>query len=354
MREHFYELGLDPQLAVLDTGEARLLAEETLDEQFQSHYAGQTDLSVAAQNLIQIYGNGDERPIRAMLLRLHHYAQTRPDADRWLAEQITRFASPEPVEWREWLTRCHPDWREEWLPVLENLGAPGTAPARSSDSRRAGAGAPPANEKAAELARLSLESSSDTRTDLPDPIPKRRKLAQIPANRRCVLEEILAADENYPKGKKGALRKPLEHFFADAAFLHSLMPREGRREPLAEDWDWIRGHMTALLQLAREFGEKFAERKRADGVLDFHDLEQFALKLLWDSAGGKPTAIAERWRQKIRFVFVDEYQDINAAQDKIIQALSRDQFGVPPSGGTQSRPPEGGTPTWAIVSSSAT
>ena len=108
VREHFYELGLDPQLAVLDAGEARLLAEETLDEQFQSHYAGQTDLSVAAQNLIQIYGNGDERPIRAMLLRLHHYAQTRPDADRWLAEQITRFASPEPVEWREWLNDAIP------------------------------------------------------------------------------------------------------------------------------------------------------------------------------------------------------------------------------------------------------
>ena len=41
---------------------------------------------------------------------------------------------------------------------------------------------------------------------------------------------------------------------------------------------------------------------------------------------------------------MDEYQDINAAQDKIIQALSRDLLGVPPSGGTQSRPPEGGTP----------
>ena len=53
-------------------------------------------------------------------------------------------------------------------------------------------------------------------------------------------------------------------------------------------------------------------------MLDFHDLEQFALKLLWDFAADKPTPVAERWRQKIRFVFVDEYQDINAAQDKII------------------------------------
>jgi len=28
--------------------------------------------------------------------------------------------------------------------------------------------------------------------------------------------------------------------------------------------------------------------------------------------------------KKLRFIFVDEYQDINAAQDKIIQALSRE------------------------------
>src|ERR1700722_19418250 len=39
VREHFYELGLDPQLAVLDGGEARLLANETLDEELQDHYA---------------------------------------------------------------------------------------------------------------------------------------------------------------------------------------------------------------------------------------------------------------------------------------------------------------------------
>ncbi len=59
-------------------------------------------------------------------------------------------------------------------------------------------------------------------------------------------------------------------------------------------------------------------------MLDFHDLEQFALKLLWDFSANKPTAVAEIWREKLRFVFVDEYQDINAAQDKIIAALSRD------------------------------
>jgi ATP-dependent helicase/nuclease subunit A len=303
VREHFYELGLDPQLAVLDAGEARLLAEETLDEQFQAHYAGQTGHSVAAQNLIQIYGNGDERPIRAMLLRLHHYAQTRPDASRWLAEQIARFASPEPVEWREWLGKAITGWREEWLPVLENLGAPAS-------------GAPAANEKAAELAAiLSRLGNPDDSQSAPE-----------------VLRRIISADGNWPPKRKTVLRKPLEDFFADAAFLQSLLPAENSRDPLAEDWDWIRGHMGTLLQLAQEFGEGFANRKRADGVLDFHDLEQFALKLLWNSSANKPTAAAEHSRKNIRFVFVDEYQDINAAQDKIIQALGRDEGWGEPAG----------------------
>jgi ATP-dependent helicase/nuclease subunit A len=311
VREHFYELGLDPQPAVLNPGETRLLAEETLEEQLLSHYAGQADSSVAVQNLIQIYGNGDERPIRAMLLRLHHYAQTRPDADRWLAKQLARFAAPEPIEWREWLNQAITDWHGEWLPILKKLGTPGTAPARLENPAphtEAVLSAPPANEKAAECLEILQklpEDSSDARATI-------------------VMQKILAADQNYPHGKKTELRKPLKDFFADAGFLQSLLPTAGTREPLAEDWDWVRSHMTALLKLAQEFGQRFAEHKRADGMLDFHDLEQFALKLLWDSENDKPTTIAERWRQKIRFVFVDEYQDINAAQDKIIQALSRD------------------------------
>ena len=40
VREHFYELGLDPQMAVLDEGETRLLADETLDEELRAVTAG--------------------------------------------------------------------------------------------------------------------------------------------------------------------------------------------------------------------------------------------------------------------------------------------------------------------------
>jgi ATP-dependent helicase/nuclease subunit A len=311
VREHFHELGLDPQLAVLDEGEVRLLADETLDEELQEHYAGQNELAEAVQKLIQIYGAGRDQAIRQLVLRLHHYAQTRPDADGWLARQIEHFASPSPDEWRVWLLDGIRSWRDEWLPVLESLGAPASGTARySSRLERAvpEAGAPSSNEKAAELAGILQR------------LPKtfsRENAAEI-------LGQIISADGNWPAKRKTVLRKPLEKFFADAAFLHSLAPVTGGRDPLAEDWDWVRGHMGALLRLTQNFTARFAAHKRDDGVLDFHDLEQFALKLLWDFTANQPTLVAEHWRAKIRFVFVDEYQDINAAQDKIIQALSRD------------------------------
>jgi ATP-dependent helicase/nuclease subunit A len=95
-------------------------------------------------------------------------------------------------------------------------------------------------------------------------------------------------------------------------------------DPLAEDWQWVRSQMTTLLQLAREFTAAFTEAKRELGAVDFHDLEQYALRLLWDTKANQPTRVARQWRQKLRFLFVDEYQDINAAQDKIIEALSRE------------------------------
>ncbi len=286
VREHFYELGLDPQLALLDEGEARQRAHEVLAEQFHSHYEGAGEISLAVQNLVQVHGGGRDEDIRALILQLHHYSQTRPDAAGWLAEQTEKFSRPEPGDWQNWLLAALASWRDEWLPVLETFKTE--------------------NVKAAELAGiLSRLSKSFSRAQAAD-----------------VLEQIVSADGNWPLKKKTVLRKPLEDFFDEAAFLVALAPIKNGTDPLAEDWSWVRGQMETLLRLAQEFATRFAEAKRRDSVMDFHDLEQFALQLLWNFSTGEPTAVAAAWRAKLKFIFVDEYQDINAAQDKIIAALA--------------------------------
>ncbi|MGH7950748.1 MAG: helicase-exonuclease AddAB subunit AddA [Limisphaerales bacterium] len=316
VREHFYELGLDPQISVLDEGQTRLLADETLEEQFNSHYEGDDAFSLAVQNLIKIYGNGRDEKIRALVLRLHNCAQTWPDADGWLAKQIEHFSSAEPVQWREWFSEAISNWRDEWLPALENLRAENPKAAECLEILEKFSGSAPAS--GAVWQALTPNTNTMRETKLPS------ALLQEAGE---TFSQILAADVNWPRGKKTVFRKPLEDFFDDATFLNSFVS-QNKNDPLAEDWNWICGQMTALLRLTQSFSARFSARKRDDGVLDFHDLEQFALKLLWVFSADKPTQIAGRWREKLRFVFVDEYQDINAAQDKIISALSRNDNGA--------------------------
>src|ERR1051326_2080857 len=122
VRSHFYELELDPQMSVLAEEEARLLAEETLTSVLQGHYAGRTPGAEAVQQLIQLHGAGSDQPVRALVLRLHHFTQTLPDPSGWFQDQTDRFASAMPGDWEKWLLSAFRQWREDWLPRLEARG----------------------------------------------------------------------------------------------------------------------------------------------------------------------------------------------------------------------------------------
>ena len=76
--------------------------------------------------------------------------------------------------------------------------------------------------------------------------------------------------------------------------------------------------------MTRQFGQAYRAAKRDAGGIDFHDLEQFALQLLRDRETGRPGPIAAHWRAKLRLIFVDEFQDINRAQEAILCALGRE------------------------------
>ncbi len=294
VRQHFYELELDPQLTVLAEEESRLLASETLEAVLQKHYAGRGNSAERVQRLIEAQGRGWDQPVRQLVLRLHHYMQTRPDSTGWLAAQRGMFEAPEPTDWKRWLKEAIGGWAEESMPFLEKLRK--------------------TNDIAASCVDLLMEI-------------ERKKLAGDPdwrAKAAACLETIGERKKNPPYGKKGAWVTPLEPFFEEADFLSTLVSLEGTRDPLADDWKWVREQMLTLLELVREFTESFSEAKRELGSVDFHDLEQYSLRLLWDRESGQLTPIAQEWRRRLRFVFVDEYQDINAAQDRIIQGLSRE------------------------------
>jgi ATP-dependent helicase/nuclease subunit A len=282
-REHFHALSLDPQFTVLDETQTRPLQREALDELLEQHYSGSHAAAAAVRELIRTVGRGADQRIRQLILKLHAHAQSLPDPAGWLEGQRAQFAANAPDEWRRHFIAAAVALRADWLEILRPQA--GQAPALR-------------------LAVAALEA-----------LPARAYFSEAAA----LVGNLMAADsdENWPHGTKGPCRDPLAEFFAAVEFLNSLAPQAGGVDPLAQDWSWVREPMTALLGLVQQFAESFTARKRDLGGVDFADLEQCALRLLRDET------IALQWRARLAHLFVDEYQDINAAQDAILTALSR-------------------------------
>jgi ATP-dependent helicase/nuclease subunit A len=289
--QHFYELGLDPQLTVMSNEASHALARRTLDDVLEAVYNSDQPADMAIQRLIQATGGDWDQPVRDLIGRLHKYAQTLRDPAGWFAAQEAGFQTVQPEQWRRWLMAELKEWRASWLPRLRRQ--------------------PPANQNAARGA-AALQRCGAAGTA--DPQSARAEFA-------AALALIGQIDQSWPR-PKSQWRDPIKDFFDEADFLQSVCALSGGTDPLAEDWNWTRPSMLALLEAARRFGDAFAQAKRNAGGMDFQDLEQFALRLLWDQEN--PSQIARQWRRKLRLIFVDEFQDINAAQEAIIQALARE------------------------------
>ncbi|HBF35470.1 TPA: helicase-exonuclease AddAB subunit AddA, partial [Candidatus Sumerlaeota bacterium] len=77
-----------------------------------------------------------------------------------------------------------------------------------------------------------------------------------------------------------------------------------------------------LLDLMDQFEADYQAAKKQRCALDFQDLEQRCLRLLRSSEGG-PSEIALLYQEQFDYVLVDEYQDVNHAQDAILALVSR-------------------------------
>ena len=72
----------------------------------------------------------------------------------------------------------------------------------------------------------------------------------------------------------------------------------------------------AMARLLSAFDEQYAQVKRRAGVLDFSDLEHKCLELLGIER------VREAVRGRYTHVFVDEYQDVNPAQERILSLVA--------------------------------
>ncbi|MBR6033527.1 MAG: helicase-exonuclease AddAB subunit AddA [Clostridia bacterium] len=84
--------------------------------------------------------------------------------------------------------------------------------------------------------------------------------------------------------------------------------------------------LKALTKLTLEFKEAFSNAKKEKNIIDFHDMEHFALQILVKKdEDGKysKTDVAKEYSEKFDEIAIDEYQDSNLIQDYILNTISK-------------------------------
>lgn len=136
----------------------------------------------------------------------------------------------------------------------------------------------------------------------------------IPIKELIVALELSTFDITTPKGALG--KDPMFHIINEK---YKILKDEVldllKKELLIKNAkNQNKDYIKILCALRDKTSEEFRAFKAKKGMLDFNDLEHYALKIL------KSDALSEI-RQKYKFIFVDEYQDINPLQNNIIQML---------------------------------
>ncbi len=289
IRAHFYQAGEDNAFRVIggDDAEGTALKNEALDELFDEGYEEKDEAFM--QLLSVFWRKKSDNTLRKIFLTTYEELRNRADYREYLhrsgeyTEQTFQSICTELLA--ELVSKC-----AYYLPMVQETKA--YFEACGSDGQKSLCAE-------LELSLQSLMSQPDYFSACGQMKPKFtvvRSSKKDDAEKKRWLERLSAL--------KGKVNKIYEE-------LNQTRPRE------EELRDFLRSGKIAraLSEYLFRFDEKYAALKRERGVLDYNDLEHKALTLLQNAE------VQAEMREKYRYVFVDEYQDVNPVQEAIVSAI---------------------------------
>ena len=307
LREHAHLLGIPQDFRVADETRAAPLRRSVLTRVLEDAYE-RIGEDADFRALADTVGAGrDDSRLEEVLLSLWQRMTSHPDPDAWAAECLENVECAGVTDagetvWGAWLLSraktLAASWRRRLDAAALDFSADPSLARAYGESFAAAADLLEAFEAAA------AEGWNAAREALPTAFP-RLKGPRQPYD-ACAAEQAKAVWN----GCKDAMKQLGKRLVA----------------PSAESLGDLRATAPAaraLLRLTADFSAAYAREKRRASLLDYSDLEHRSLALLLDENGAPSEAAREVSRRFVE-VMVDEYQDVNAVQDAIFGAVSRE------------------------------
>lgn len=331
IRNHFNEIGLDPDFRVADEGEIKLLQQEVLAQLLEDAYAGQFVPETQEQfhACVEYFcPGGRESVLEQHILNLSRYAGSFPWPAEWLEERKNDYAAGDMEalvhsDYGQYLTERVNRTVEGCLEKLREVkrlcelpDGPymyGELTEAEIEQLERLTSCKDLEEQAAKVPTVTFGRLPSKKDDSVD--PAKRELAK--AIRNSVKDTLSDLSESY-------FKTPLE-----------LAVEQGKacREPLR-----------ILLDLVLEFDRRLLAAKQERHLIDFSDMEHYALQILLkrekvEESGGTgtdhaetkyrivPSDVAMEYRQYFQEILIDEYQDSNLVQEYLLSAISGEEEG---------------------------
>lgn len=309
VRNHFHEIDLEPNFRIGDEGELKLLREDVLGRVLEQNYE---EPSEAFSDFVEGYASGrTDAALNEMILQLYEFSRSYPWPEKWLDSFVGAYR----IETREELDRA------EWLaPLTENicfvlkdceqLLKQALAVTQQDDG-------PDMYEKAVRSDLEKYESLS-----------KLTSFCELSVALSDIKYDRLASSRGFEgdpdklelvkslrEQAKDVVKKLCkQYFFCSPEMMSEQLERT---EPMLEE----------VVRLTKQFADEFAAAKRRKNLVDFHDVEHFALQILVDEETEKAKKTAEEFRDTFEEIMIDEYQDSNEVQETLLRSISREERG---------------------------
>ncbi len=309
IRNYFHLIGLDPGYRTADEGELKLLQEDVLKELFEDYYAEGDEKFTA---FVECYAAGkSDEGLKEHVLDLYNASMSNPWPDEWLDGCVANYQlDPEKgiagTPWFHYLWDIVDSALKEAGELAENameICMEPEGPDLYQDALQSDL------LLIRKLQELSVKQDYDEMT---------RNLQNLSFARLSgkkmegVSDQLKNLVKDIREDEKGILKDLGSKYFQ--CTLEELTElTQASAEPLK-----------MLVKLTRDFTERFSLKKREKNVLDFSDMEHFALDILLKKDGDTytPSQAARELSEKYDEVMLDEYQDSNLVQEILMQNVS--------------------------------
>ena len=309
VRNHFHEIDLEPNFRIGDEGELKLLREDVLGRVLEQNYE---EPSEAFSDFVEGYASGrTDAALNEMILQLYEFSRSYPWPEKWLDSfvGIYRIENREELDRAEWLAPLTQNIRFV-LKDCEQLLKQALAVTQQDDG-------PDMYEKAVRSDLEKYESLSKLTSFCELSVA----LSDIKYDRLVSSRgfegdpDKLELVKSLREQAKDVVKKLCKQYFFCSPEM--MIEQLERTEPMLEE----------VVRLTKQFADEFAAAKRRKNLVDFHDVEHFALQILVDEETEKAKKTAEEFRDTFEEIMIDEYQDSNEVQETLLRSISREERG---------------------------